>query len=94
VIDKQTSEQKLNNRLRLKTLVDCICYLTSQECTLRGHDEGPNSKNHVNFLELIEIVSMYNEKVAKVVLENAPQNDKYTSYHIQKYILHVLAKRV
>jgi hypothetical protein len=28
-IDKQTSEQKLNNRLRLKTLIDCICYLTS-----------------------------------------------------------------
>jgi CRISPR/Cas system-associated protein Csx1 len=30
VIDKQTSEQKLNNRLRLKTSIDCICYLTSQ----------------------------------------------------------------
>jgi hypothetical protein len=37
---------------------------------------------------------MYNEKVAKVVLENAPQNAKYTSHHIQKDILHVLAKRV
>jgi CRISPR/Cas system-associated protein Csx1 len=29
VIDKQTSEQKLNNRLRLKTSIDCIRYLTS-----------------------------------------------------------------
>jgi hypothetical protein len=37
---------------------------------------------------------MYNEKVAKVVLENAPQNAKYTSHHIQKDILHVLANRV
>jgi len=94
VIDKQTSEQKLNNRLRLKTSIDCIRYLTSQGCALRGHDEGPDSKNRGNFLELIELVSMYNEKVAKVVLENAPQNAKYTSHHIQKDILHVLAKRV
>jgi hypothetical protein len=37
---------------------------------------------------------MYNEKVVKIVLENAPQNGKYTSHHIQKDILHVLAKRV
>ncbi|XP_062155175.1 uncharacterized protein LOC133863230 [Alnus glutinosa] len=94
VIDKQTSEQKLNNRLRLKTSIDCIRYLTSQGCALRGHDEGPDSKNRGNFLELIELVSTYNEKVAKVVLENAPQNAKYTSHHIQKDILHVLAKKV
>jgi hypothetical protein len=94
VIDKQTSEQKLNNRLRLKTSINCIRYLTSQGCALRGHDEGPNSKNRGNFLELIELVSMYNEKVAKVVLENAPRNVKYTSHHIQKDILYVLAKRV
>jgi len=37
---------------------------------------------------------MYNEKVAKVVLENTPQNAKYTLHHIQKDILYVLAKRL
>jgi len=37
---------------------------------------------------------MYNEKVAKIALENAPQNAKYTSHHIQKYILYVLARRI
>jgi len=72
VIDKQISKQKLNNQLRLKPSIDYIRYLTSQGCTLRGYDEGPDSKNCGNFLELIELVSMYNEKVAKVVLENAP----------------------
>jgi hypothetical protein len=51
-------------------------------------------KNCGNFLKLIELVSMYNEKIAKVILENASQNAKYTSNHIQKHILHVLAKRV
>jgi hypothetical protein len=39
-------------------------------------------------------VSNFNEDVAKVVLENAPQNAKYTSNYVQKDILHFLAKRV
>jgi hypothetical protein len=39
-------------------------------------------------------VSYFNEDVAKVVLENAPQNTKYTSHHIQKDISHVLTKMV
>jgi hypothetical protein len=94
VIDKQTSKEKLKNRLRLKTSIDCGRYLTSQECAFRGHDEGPNSKNRDNFLELIKLMSAYNEDVAKVVLENALGNAKYTSHHVQKDILHVLAKRV
>jgi hypothetical protein len=94
VIDKQTSKEKLNNLLRLKTSIDSIRYLISQGCVLRGHDEGLISLNCCNFLELIKLISIYNEDVAKVVLENAPQNAKYTSHHVQKEILHVLAKRV
>ena len=39
-------------------------------------------------------MSYFNEDVAKVILENAPQNAKYISHHVQKDILHVLAKRV
>jgi Ulp1 family protease len=51
-------------------------------------------KNRDNFLELIKLMSIYNEDVAKVVLENATRNAKYTSRHVQKDILYVLAKRV
>ena len=71
VIDKQTSEGKLNNQLQLKTSIDSIRYLASQGCAFRGHDEGPDSKNRGNFLELVKLVSNYNENVTKVVLENA-----------------------
>jgi hypothetical protein len=39
-------------------------------------------------------VSYFNKDVAKVILENAPQNAKYTSHHIQKDISHVLTKMV
>jgi hypothetical protein len=78
----------------LKTSIDCVRYLTSQGCGFRGHDEGPNSKNRGNFLELIKLISVYNEDVVKVVLKNAQRNAKYTSHHVQKDILHVLTKRV
>ncbi|XP_059446513.1 uncharacterized protein LOC132178069 [Corylus avellana] len=94
VIDKQTSEEKLNNRLRLKTSIESNLYLAYQGCPYRGHDEGPNSKNRGNFLELIKLVSNFNDDVAKVVLENAPQYAKYSLPQVQKDILHVLAKRV
>jgi len=80
--------------LRLKTSIDFIRYLISQGCALRGHDEGSDSLNRGNFLELIKFISIYNKDVAKVVLENAPQNAKYISHHVQKEILHVLPKRV
>jgi hypothetical protein len=60
----------------------------------RGHNEGPNSKNRDNFLELIKFMSVYNKDVDEVVLENASENAKYTSHHVQKDILHVLAKMV
>jgi hypothetical protein len=72
----------LNNQLWLKTSIDSIRYLTSQGCAFRGHDEHPDSrKNHENFPELIKLMSMYNEKIAKRIL-NALQNAKYTSDHI------------
>jgi hypothetical protein len=88
VIDKQTlGKKKLNNRLRLKTSIESIRYLAYQRYAFRGHNEGSDSKNRGNFLELIKLVPNFNEDVAKVVLENAPQNVKYTLYHVQKDIL-------
>nr|KYP39172.1 hypothetical protein KK1_039536 [Cajanus cajan] len=52
---------------------------------LRG--ETSESRNQGNFLEMIKLIASYNDEVAKVVLENAPYNCKYTSHKIQKEIL-------
>ena len=41
-----------------------------------------------------KFTSTFNDKVASVVLENAPRNAKYTSPTIQKKILHILASSV
>jgi hypothetical protein len=43
---------------------------------------------------LIKLVSVYNKDVAEVILENAQGNAKYTLHHVQKYILHILTKKV
>ena len=43
---------------------------------------------------MIRILASYNDKVAQVVLENAPKSAKYTSPTIQKEILHVIASKV
>ena len=84
----------MNNRLRLKTLIDTVRWLTLQACAFRGHDESSKSRNQGNFLELLKLLASYNDEVAKVVLENAPQNCKYTSHQIQKELLQILSSRV
>ena len=43
---------------------------------------------------MIKLTSTFNDKVASVVLENAPGNAKYTSPTIQKEILYILASNV
>ena len=92
VLSKQSSQQILSNRLRLKASVDVIRWLTFQACAFRGNDESVTSKNRGNFLEMIKLLASYNKEVDEVVLENAPQNARYTSPTIQKEILHVFAR--
>ncbi|KAK4589307.1 hypothetical protein RGQ29_020060 [Quercus rubra] len=94
LIEKQTPKELENNRLRLKTLVECARWLAFQACAFRGHDESLDSINRGNFIELIKFTSTFNDKVTSVVLENAPGNAKYTSPTIQKKILHILASNV
>ncbi|XP_059649908.1 uncharacterized protein LOC132295617 [Cornus florida] len=74
VMDRQTSEQISNNRLRLKVTIDTVRWLTYQACAFRGHDESLQSSNRGNFIEMVKAFASYNDDVAKIVLENAPKN--------------------
>jgi hypothetical protein len=94
ILHKQAKHLILSNRLRLKTSVDVVRWLTFQACPFRGHDKSLDSRNRGNFLQMIKILADYNKEVYDVVLENAPQNAKYTSPTIQKEILHVFARKV
>ncbi|XP_058734484.1 uncharacterized protein LOC131606207 [Vicia villosa] len=94
IFQAQSSTEIMKNRLRLKTSIDTVHWLTFQACAFRGRDESKESLNQGNFLQLVKLLACYNDEVAKVVLENAPSNSKYTSHKIQKEILHILSSRV
>jgi len=69
-------------------------FLSLQACAFRGHDETTESRNQGNFLEMVKLIASYNDEVAKVVLENAPFNSKYTSPKIKKELLNILSSKV
>ncbi|XP_050207299.1 uncharacterized protein LOC126656739 [Mercurialis annua] len=94
VPSKQSSVDVVNNRLRLKTTIDAVRWLTFQTCSLRGNDESEESINSGNCREMVKLLASYNENVDKVVLENAPKNAKYISPDVQKEILSIFAKKV
>lgn len=71
-------EEILKNRFWLKTSIDVVKWLALQACSFRGNKEGPSSNNQGNFLEMVKVLSSYNEEVAALV-GNAPGNAKYTS---------------
>ncbi|KAG2667400.1 hypothetical protein I3760_15G113100 [Carya illinoinensis] len=77
VMNAQSSEQILNNRLRVKTSINVVQWLAFQGCAFRGHDETRDSKNRGNFLKMLKLFVSYNDKVGKLVLENAPKSSKY-----------------
>ncbi|GJV48104.1 zinc finger MYM-type protein 1-like protein [Tanacetum coccineum] len=61
VIDKQTEQEIMDNRLRLKVTIDSTKWLTLQTCPLRGGtcplrggDERPTSLTRGNYLELVQ----------------------------------------
>ncbi|XP_076918952.1 uncharacterized protein LOC143579579 [Bidens hawaiensis] len=91
---RQTKEEIVKNSLRLTATVDLVCWLTFQAFALRGHDESSISKNRGNLIELLKLLASYNDKVSKVILENAPYHSKYTSSDIQKEILSIIANKV
>ncbi|XP_073285162.1 uncharacterized protein [Primulina huaijiensis] len=59
----------------------------------RCHYEKSSSSNRGNFVEFLDLLTMYNDDISKAIAR-APKNAKYTSHDIQKQILHVLSMRV
>jgi hypothetical protein len=39
VVKRQTTQEILNNRLRIKASIDIVCWLTFQACAFKGHDK-------------------------------------------------------
>ncbi|KAK9755784.1 hypothetical protein RND81_01G050400, partial [Saponaria officinalis] len=78
VLDKQSRKEKSDYRTRLNASIDCTRLLFF-------------SRNKGNFIEVLEWYSTRVDKVANVVLKNAPKNLKLTSPEIQKDIVKACA---
>ncbi|XP_048594755.1 zinc finger MYM-type protein 1-like [Brassica napus] len=91
---KQGDVVKNEYRIRLNASVDASRYLLRQGLPFRGHDEGKDSANKGNFVELLKYTGEQNDAVSKVILENAPKNNQMVSQVIQKDIVHCFAQEV
>src|SRR5262249_11268293 len=94
VMTAQSNKEIAKNILHLKATIEGLMWLACQGCAFRGHDEFESSLNHENFIELLKFQARLNNEIVEVVLDNAPQNAKYTSPQIQKEILRILANKV
>ncbi|XP_047317558.1 zinc finger MYM-type protein 1-like [Impatiens glandulifera] len=94
ILNAQSLDEVQKNRLRLKTTIESIQWLSLQACAFRGHDESSSSKNCGNFIEMIKLMGRLNVNIGDIVLEKAPRNATYTSPTIQKEILHIFANKV
>ncbi|XP_041997224.1 uncharacterized protein LOC121747282 [Salvia splendens] len=88
---KQSTQSKLDYRLRLNATIISLRYLIMQGLPFRGHDESEESLNQGNFLEFLKVISSCNEEIASVVLKNALDNLKLTSPDIQRDIINAFA---
>ncbi|XP_026409920.1 zinc finger MYM-type protein 1-like [Papaver somniferum] len=86
IIEKQSEEEKRDNRKRLRASINCVRFLLRQGLAFRGHDETEASLNRGNFIELLKWLADNNEEIKAVVLENAPGNQKLIASDIQKDI--------
>ncbi|XP_008384019.3 uncharacterized protein [Malus domestica] len=88
---KQIDEARVNYHTLLSGALDCTRWLLRQGLAFRGHDESLKSSNRGNYIELMQFLADHNEKVRKVVFENAPKNLNYTSSDIQKDLVRACA---
>jgi hypothetical protein len=64
-----------------------------QSVAFRSRYESVGSTNRGNFLEILDMVVSYNEKIVEVIAR-VPKNVSYTSPMIRKEIIHVFSTKV
>ncbi|CAJ2657333.1 zinc finger MYM-type protein 1-like [Trifolium pratense] len=87
---KQSRQVKVEYRIRLTAILDCIRFLLSQGLAFRGNKESPSSTNKGNFLQLVDFLVNHNETIREV-WKNTRGNLKLTSPPIQKDFVRVAA---
>ncbi|XP_074374023.1 uncharacterized protein LOC141714401 [Apium graveolens] len=82
-IVKKTARSKIDYKTRVSASFESVRYLLQQGLAFRGHNESSTSKNQGKFLKLIKVLARNNVEINRVVLDNAPKNQKMVSPEIQ-----------
>ncbi|XP_078022986.1 zinc finger MYM-type protein 1-like [Epinephelus lanceolatus] len=90
LLDVGHSKLVKENQQYMKAMVESLCYTACQGIAQRGHAEVEQSTNRGNFIELLNVISMFDSTVAKKISDN-PSNAKYTHHDIQNEIFSVMA---
>ncbi|XP_016458037.2 uncharacterized protein LOC107781778 [Nicotiana tabacum] len=85
--DRQSTQTKLEYKIRLKASIEVVRLLLNQGLAFRGHHEDESSLNKGNFLEILSRYTERCDKIRDLVLKKAPKNDQLTSHKIQKDII-------
>lgn len=91
VLVKQSNQDKIEHRVQLNVIVDCIRFLLCWGLAFCGYDESQCSSDKGNFLELLQFLGDHNESINKV-LQKTPKNCKLTHHEIQKDIVNAIAR--
>ena len=67
VFVKQSNQDKLDYRVQLNAIVDCIRFLLCRGLAFRGHDESQGSSDKGNFLELVQFLGDHNESINEML---------------------------
>ncbi|GFY98023.1 subtilase family protein [Actinidia rufa] len=75
VINAQSLEEIQKNRLRLRTTIESVRWLSLQACAFRGHDESLDSNNPGNLIAMIKLMGKLNVDIDNVVASPKRQNE-------------------
>ncbi|XP_076348002.1 zinc finger MYM-type protein 1-like [Tachypleus tridentatus] len=73
----------------IRAMIDALLYTACQNKAQRGHREGSQSDNRGNFLELLDMISRYDEIVKNKL--SGPDNAKYMHHDIKSELLDIIA---
>ncbi|PIN13700.1 hypothetical protein CDL12_13677 [Handroanthus impetiginosus] len=90
-LDKQSSQAKMEYRIRLIASIKVVRFLLGQGMAFRGYDEGISSSNRGNFLELLRYHTEICDEDIATVLRKAPKNNQLISLAVQKEIIRACA---
>jgi hypothetical protein len=93
-IDKGHANRVLENRYYIKSVIEVIRLICTQNVSLRGHDEALESTNRGNFLEIMNLLASKDKVIDARLNGLGVGNAKYTHHSIQNALINIIADTI